>query len=423
MSHLSPGKLRLAVGASLVGNTLEWYEFSLYIQFAPLFSILFFNEKTRAVALINTLLVFAVGFLSRPIGALFFGHLGDRLGRKKALISSVLIMTAPTFLIGLLPTYAQIGLAAPIFLACVRLLQGFPTGGEFPGAMCYLVEIAPSNQRGMMGSWAFFGSQLGSILSIFEFLVLKNFMTQEQLVDWGWRVLFFLGGILGLGGFYLRQKLAESPLFQEIKDKKLIVRTPVLAAIKNYKLPLIKGFFLSVLPLSGWYLIFVFSPLYFSEILGMSFKQNLCINLGMLILSNIFLPIFGRFADRYNKRVLLIYSAIGTIVLSYPLYFIIGNSSLALFIFFETFAVLFLTIQFALLPQLLCELFPTPVRYTCVGISYSFCNILFGGAAPALALSITSQTNNPLAPAFLLMTCAIISLCALLSIKEKKVVL
>ncbi|MBI2742576.1 MAG: MFS transporter [Chlamydiales bacterium] len=398
------------IGASIILNALEWYEFSLYVHFTPLFAMLFFPELDFIDSLTQTFMIFAVGFLSRPLGGIFFGHIGDRLGRRVALLMSLTLMAIPTFMIGLLPTYAVIGVAAPLLLLLMRFLQGFPTGGEFPGAICYLIEMAPPNQRGFYGSFSFFGSQVGSILSSLEFLVIKLFMSPESFASWGWRLSFLVGGLLGLSGWYLRKRLAETPAFEEIKEKHHLVGKPLFESLHTHRKALLKAFLLSILPLSGWYLIFVFTPLYFSQILEMSFHSAMLTNVGFLIFSNILMPIVGRLGDRYDMRKLLLISALGTLILAFPFYTFAIQYSLVLALFFHILLILFISAQFALLPAIICTLFPTSVRFTCVAMSYNMCNALFGGVTPLLAFSLIQKTQALIAPAFVLMGVALIGL-------------
>jgi MFS family permease len=398
------------IGASIIGNTLEWYEFSLYLHFTPLFSVLFFPKQVASVAFIYTLLIFGLGFVSRLVGGIIFGHIGDKFGRRKALLATILLIAFPTGLIAFLPTYAAIGIAAPIILASIRLLQGFPAGGEFPGVMCYLVEMAGPHQRNFFGSFAFLGSQLGSILSTTEFLLFETFFEPETFVSWGWRISFGLGALLGLFGFFLRRKLLETHEFEKVKRLHHVSSKPLFITLKMHKKALLKGIFLSVLPLSGWYLIFVFTPLFFSEVLKMDFITILILNIGMLLLSNIFLPFLGRLADQYDKKRLLILSAACSLLLAFPFYSFAITHSFLVAILFEIALIFFMSMQFAILPDLLCSLFPTEVRYTCVGISYNLCNALLGGITPAIAFTLIHHTDNLLAPAFLLVGSSLIAL-------------
>ncbi|MFI5333666.1 MAG: MFS transporter [Chlamydiales bacterium] len=410
---LSKKQLALSIGATMVGNALEWYEFYLYILFTPLFSNLFFPSDIQGMSLVQALLVIAIGFLSRPFGAILFGYLGDKAGRRIALVSSIFLMTIPTFLIGCVPTYIQIGIMAPLLILTLRLLQGIPTGGEFTGAMCYLYEISPPNRQGMMGSLVFFGSQIGAILSISEFLLLENCLTHHQIEEWGWRISFIIGGLIGFGGWYLRRKIEETPSFNTLKKEGKISSHPVWDSFQKHRRPMIRAFFLTALTVAGWYLVFIFSPLYASEIQRTVWGNELLITLFLIVLSNVCLPFLGWLGDKSYTRVLWIGSCLLVIVLAYPLYYFGMQVHFPLFLFLKIIMVIALTVQFALLPKLLCELFPPAVRYSSVGISYNIANVVVGGSSPFLALSLTKITGDPYMPMYILIACAFMSLFAL----------
>jgi MHS family proline/betaine transporter-like MFS transporter len=419
MRELTSSTRGRIVLASIIGNMLEWYEFTLYLHFLPIFASIFFPSSSAANSLTRELLTFAVGFLSRPLGALFFGSLGDRFGRRFALVITIVMMSGPTFLIGLMPTYAQIGIFAPLLLALLRFIQGIPIGGEFSGCMCYLEEISPPKERAYMGSWAFFGSQIGSILSTLEVLFLKAHLPPEDYMSWGWRISFILGGFLGVFGWYLRRSLPETPYFKSLKTEQKLVHTPVRESTRHFS-ALATGFFLSALPVSGWYLIFVFTPLYFSEILGTNFENSLILNVLLLIFCNICLPFAGKLADKLPLKPILISTALGVALLSYPLYFLGSHLSVSNFLLLQILTITLLIFHFALLPKLLSSLFFTSIRYTSIGISYNFSNIIFGGAAPLFALSLIQITGNLAAPGFLLMASALITLTTLFFTKQLK---
>ncbi len=415
--HVSRAKLRLIVSATLIGNTLEWYEFYLFVQFAPIFTALFFPTYSRKAAIVGTFLIFGVGFIARPFGTLFFGHIGDRFGRRIALISSILLMTFPTLCIGLLPTYATIGIMAAVLMACLRFLQGVSTGGEFTGAMCYLTEFAAPDKRGIMGSWVFFGSQIGAILSISEFLVLDNFVSEHHLAEWGWRITFIVGGLIGLIGWYLRKKLKETPPFMALQKEGKITTLPIIDTFRHHKIPMIKSFLLCAFLLAGWYLVFIYAPVYSAQILNRDFSEQMLMLLGMIVLSNLCLPIFGILADKGYTKILWSISCFGGILLAYPLF--VSHDSFALEVFLRALASILFTIQYSLLPMLICGLFPTHVRYTGVGVSYNFCSVFLGGGAPFFTLILSNVTENYLVPIFFLIITSLLSWGALFWIKDK----
>lgn len=400
-----------------IANVLTWYEFSLYIQFATVLGQTFFSHKEPGAALISILIVFAAGFITRPLGTLLLSHIGDRIGRRSALLLSIILMTVPTLGIGIIPSYAAIGITAPLLVAAMRLLQGFATGGEFPGTMVYLYEISPATYRAFSCSLTFCATQFGSIFAIIEFLLLDYF-DPETLFTYMWRVSFITGSLFGFIAWLLRRTLHETPLFEMMKTEKKTALRPVIETFTNQKIALIKGISLSALAAGGWYVVFVFSPLYFGRTFELSTFSQLTMNAVLLLLSSLIMPIFGYLADNSYKQLLFITSAICTILLSIPLYFAAINSSFGTFLSLQVAMVILLTVQFALLPVLLCDMFPVRLRYTCVGISYNFSNLVFGGTIPFSFLALTAKPQFFLAPAFILILISILSIWAYGAIKQ-----
>ncbi len=403
-----------------IGGILEWYEVFLYIYWAPIISKLFFSPASELSALIYTLFIFGLGFLARPLGGLFFGHLGDLYGRKISLIASVVMISFPTFIIGILPGYAEIGYWAPVILVITRFLQGFPTGGELPGAMCYLAESASAENRKYMCSWAFVGPQLGAIISILECLLLETYLSEKDLIAWGWRLSFILGGLVGLFGFYLRHTLKESPLFAGLAAESKLARTPILESFSRYKKKLLLGFSYSALNAVGFYMICIFSAVYFEKILKTSASFNLLITAGLLAVGTFPLPFYGMLGNRCKNKFLLIGSAIGIALLTLPFYYSLKQQSVLLTVVSEIAILLLLNIQFAFLPSRLTELFPTSLRFTCVGLSYNICDSIMGGLTPVLSLLMIKYTGEPASFTAILFCAALISLVGFFFIKEKQ---
>ncbi len=409
---------KLVIGAMCFGNALEWYEYGIYVYFAPVLSELFFSPASPLGAIVSFYLVLAIGFLSRPIGGMLFGYIGDRVGRRTAVVYSIVFMTIPTFLIGLLPTYAQAGWTAPFLLCVLRLCQGIPAGGEFPGTITYLVESGPPERRGFMGSWSFFGSQMGIVLNITEILLLERYLTHDQLASWGWRASFLFGGLIGVFGILLRVWLKETQFFRVIEEKAEVEKQPVLWAFKRYKSRMALGFLLACVPLMGGWMIFGFNPSYFQEIFSISLDQNLMISWCMIVLSTFSLPFFGLLGDRFDKKPLLIGSTIALIALAYPLYAAASSGSLALTLALEAAMTLILSFQFAMIPGLLADLFPTSVRFTGVAMSYNFCNSFLASITPVFSFFLIKSTGIATIPAAVFIGVSLLTLAALLALKE-----
>src|SRR5262245_57924247 len=249
-----PGR---TVMAGAIGNALEWYDFGLFGYFAPVISSQFFPSDDPRAALLNTFGVFAAGFLMRPIGAVLFGHLGDRMGRKWALGLSVLLMAVPTALVGLLPTYQQIGLAAALLLLLARLLQGLSVGGEYVGSMSYLAESAPPGRRGFDSSWCNVSGGVGGLTGSALAAILTRVLTPEQVADWGWRLPFLLSIPGGLASWWLRQSIAESPCFTEVCTAGRVAHAPLRESLRSDRAAYLTIAGLSLMASIGWYLPWV----------------------------------------------------------------------------------------------------------------------------------------------------------------------
>ncbi len=408
------------ITAISIGSMLEWYEFSIYAYLTPVLGKIF-SPTFSFQGTMNILLIFAIGFLARPLGGIFFGELGDRYGRKKALLLSIILIIFPTLVIGFLPGFTKIGVMAPILLAIMRMLQSFPAGGETPGAICYLIESASTpSQKAYMGSWTYFGSQMGFLFAILECLFMEKMLSQQQILDWGWRVSFFLAAFIGLFGLKLRYKLKETPLFEALQKNRAVVSIPFKKAFSKHKRNLLIGIFLPALSLAGCYLAFVFPGAYFEEILGLKHTDNLIHMALLLIVSTSLLPVFGKFLNKIPIKFMFLSSAIGIILFSYPIYYFASEGYFAIAMIFEMIVMILLSYHFALIPSLLSWLFPTEIRFTSLGLSYNISNSLIGGAAPFIGLLLFKVTNNPTIPSLIYAASALSSIGAfLIVIKDK----
>lgn len=405
--------------AVTLGNLLEWYEIYLYVHWAPIIARLFFNSGSEALDLTYTFLMFAIGFLARPFGGVFFGRLGDAIGRRKALIASLVVMTIPTFVTGLLPTHAQIGLAAPIILGIMRLLQAFPAGGELPGAFCYLYESSRFHQRRFMSSWGAMGYQLGILISTFECYFLEKYLSPEDLLQWGWRFSFLIGGLIGLCGLFMRYRLHETPLYREMMTHEKIAKEPVLKVLNKHKKGIGIGFLFCALNSSMFYFLSVNFPAYFSTALGDSYSP-LVITMMILLFITIPLPFFGMLADKMNNKTMLLTSTVGIIVLLYPLYLAVIYSSVVFMILITILMGLFFTCLSALIPYIMPALFPINVRFTCVGLSFNLVDATIGGFTPVMAMCLVNATGDQASFCWLLLAGGVLSLIGFLLMKNDK---
>jgi MHS family proline/betaine transporter-like MFS transporter len=311
---------------------------------------------------------------------------------------------------GMLPTYLQIGASAVVFLTILRIFQGIPIGGEIGGIMCYLTEIAPSAKRGFFGSWAFFGSQVGFIISSLEIYTFEKWMTPDAFSQWGWRLSFILGGLLGVFGWYLRRRLQETPAFHYITNHHQILKSPVATTFKNYKRQIFQTFCFSSISSGAFYMAYFFSSIFLIDILQIDLPYALLLNAGLLSLSCICMPFCGKLGDRFGIKPLIVMSYCGVIALPYFMYYFALQRELWLALIFQIFLTLFLTLNYSLLPAFLYKIFPTQIRYTGVGVAYNLSNAILGGPAPLLSLYLIHLTGSNMAPAFYFILLGLISL-------------
>jgi MHS family proline/betaine transporter-like MFS transporter len=413
--------LTRTVVAGAAGNVLEWYDFGLFGYFAPVLSRQFLPAENKLASLLGTFGIFAAGFLMRPLGGVVFGYLGDRLGRKRALELSVLLMACSTTLLGFLPTYATIGLAAPLLLTLVRLLQGLSVGGEYIGSMSFLVEHAPPGRRGFLGSWSSVSVVLGSLFGSGAAALCTGLLSQSELNAWGWRGPFLAGMLLGLVGFWLRQGVEESPHFLKIQKMGQLAHNPVVEALRHDHGAIATTLGLTAVAAVGFYLPFVWLPTWLSQINQPALPEHQALTATTIALLALLLltPVTGLVADRVGHKPMLLAGTMGYGLLSYPVFlFMTGGSfagALTGGLVFAGCCSLFAGSMAATF----VSLFPTRTRYSGVAIGYNLGQALLGGTAPLIATALIHRTGNDLAPAFYLIGAAVVATVACLFIPAR----
>ncbi|MBW1718271.1 MAG: MFS transporter [Deltaproteobacteria bacterium] len=402
-----------------IGNVLEWYDFAVYGYFATIISSQFFPKEDKIVGLIATFGIFAAGFLVRPLGGLIFGSIGDKYGRKKALTASVFMMAIPTTLIGLIPTYDMVGIWAAVILTVLRLFQGISVGGELTGSISFIAETAPQNRRGFYVSTTLFGAVSGILLGSLVGTVLASVMPSDILNNWGWRLPFLAGIIIGFAGLILRRHMREAENFKKLKESGSTAESPVKEFWKDHKAnALVTVFGLWCFSVS-FYMIFLYLASYTHIFLNYDLKDALSINTISMIFLLILIPVMGRLSDRYGRKKILISGQIGFVVFSIPLFLLIDMAEHWHILLAQLgFAVLVATQQ-GVIPAALVERFPTRIRYTGLSISYNIGLALFGGTTPMLCTWLIHEFGgNVLLPGYYLMLASIISLVAVSRFKE-----
>jgi MFS family permease len=405
--------------ASFIGTTIEWYDYFLYGATAALvFGPLFFPAEDSAVSQLAALMTFAVGFLARPLGGIVAGHFGDRLGRKRMLVVSLVLMGGATVLVGLLPTYQQIGAWAPILLVGLRLVQGLGIGAEWGGAALMAVEHAPKNRRGLFGAAPQLGIPVGAIIANGVVLICSSF-TRESFVEWGWRLGFIASIVLIVAGFVIRRSVAESPLFEQAEKTATIVRSPVLTLLRTHPLALLRSIVLGSASIAFGYLVLIFTLSYGAQT-GRSRTMLLLSIIVSCVVMFVATPSFSSMSDRLGRRRTMIMGAVGQIIVGLIFFPLFDSGPDAAVFLACSLGMLALSVQYGPLPALLSEQFPTALRYTGVSIAYQSASVFGGALAPIIGTALVAGTGFSLWVGVYIACMAILSLIAALTMSETK---
>lgn len=404
---------------SILGNTLEWYDFALYGYFASVIAKLFFPLQDEFSSLMITFCVFASGFIVRPLGGAIFGHIGDKYGRRAALIISIVLITIPTTLMGLTPSYQTIGVYAPIIFTLLRLLQGIAVSGELTGSGAFLVESAPNNKRGVYGSLVMFSTYLGLLIGSCSGLVTTALFTQNQIESYAWRIPFVVSFFFGVFAFFLRFKCEESPMFIKVEKQKKLLVFPIKEVLINYFPQSTLIFFLSSLLAVAIYLLIGYLPTFFVSQIKMSLSESMLISFLGLVFLSCFVPIMGFLSDKIGRKTILSSGIIGFILFSSLIFRFLSFGTLAYSVLAEFLIALFLSPIAGTLITLLSEVFPTKIRYTGISIAYNASMTVFGGTTPLICIYLSNKLNSFIAPSYYVVFSATLSLIALYLIKPK----
>ncbi|MEL7568191.1 MAG: MFS transporter [Dehalobacterium sp.] len=400
-----------AVVAGFVGNILEWFDYSIYGLFAVYISHNFFPSEDPIVSLLLSLMVFGLGFVARPIGGFIFGHLGDKIGRKNTLSLTVILMGASTFIMGILPTYALIGIAAPIILTMVRLFQGVSAGGEWGSAVAFLGEYARKDNRAFIVSFSQIGSAIGMLLGSLTGLLFTNIMSEEALLSWGWRIPFLFGVVIAVFGYYMRKGVDETPVFKNMEQSE----SPIKEAFKNHKKTMVSQFILMFGSFVVHWLILNYMVTYVNVFLKLPMQTGFSLTALTLVAYIIAVPIFGVLADKFGRKPVMYFGYGGIVLLGYPLFSLLAKTqsfgSMA-------FVVILMAVMHAAFngPNtcLMNELYPSRVRVTCFSIPYQVGSAVFAGTAAMVATWLVDKTGNVMAMPIYIMVAAAVSMLALI---------
>ncbi|QPG91767.1 MFS transporter [Rhodococcus qingshengii] len=416
--------VKRAVKATMLGNAMEWFDFGVYAYLATTIGKVFFPDASGSAQLLSTFAIFAAAFIVRPLGGLFFGPLGDRIGRKKVLASTIILMAGSTFAIGLIPSYESIGIAAPILLVLLRLLQGFSTGGEYGGASTFVAEYAPDKRRGFFASFLEFGTLAGYVAAAGIVTIIQTVVSAEDLLQWGWRIPFLIAGPLGLIGLYLRLRLEETPAFQmmeQAEERSLADESTGKklreTLVDNWR-PLVLCIVLVATYNIAHYGLLSYMPTYLTNTLGYDESHGLVLMIIVMIVMMMGISYVGKFSDRVGRKPLLLSGFIGFFVLSLPAYLLIGVGNYVTV--FLGLAILggLLLLFVGVFPSVLPALFPTGIRYGGLAIGYNLAVSIFGGTTPLVLTALESATGSNLVAPMYMMIAAVIGGIAVLMIPE-----
>lgn len=420
-SRLDATKMRRISLASMVGTTVEWYDLFLFgTASALVFGKVFFPEFDGAVGTILSFLTFASAYLARMVGAVLFGHFGDRLGRKSMLLISLTTMGVATFAIGLVPGYATLGVAAPLLLLGLRVVQGLALGGEWGGAVLMTVEHAPENRRGFFGSMVQIGVPIGTLLANGAFLLVASTTSSDALYSWGWRIPFLASAILVGIGFYIRLHIEETPSFQAVREEGVKARIPFFALMSRYWRQVLLGGVATLSTGSTFTLMVASGVSYGTNDLGHS--KNLMLWAVMVACAIAFLaiPYFGRLSDRVGRKPVIYAGIAAEVVLAFPFFWLLDTgSALGVFVAY-TLMMLAFSANYGPIATFLAELFGTRVRYSGLSVAYMLSGLLGSAATPAVTAWLLSATGSSSSIAWYVLGAASLSLLALLLLAETR---
>ncbi|MDD9331439.1 MAG: MFS transporter [Wolbachia sp.] len=401
--------------SSLICNALLWYDHMLFCHLINIIGSVFFPSDDSLTSMLKAFVVFAVGFLMRPIGAAMFGHIGDKYGRRIALLLSIILMTLSTVFIAFIPGHQSIGISASILVVCLRLLQGISLGGE-AGNTPFLIEHAPKNKKGLFGSIEVLSAIFGSILSLIVVLICKQIPDFES---WGWRLPFILSLAMGLISIYMRYILDESPEYKKQKDQS---KLPLKDLLHNYKKPFLISTGIDIVENSSLYIYLVFFNVLTEKISQINIHFNYAVEIFSQIALGGLTLLFAILSDKIGRKKVMEFAFIAFVIVSYPVFSILSSENYLLIILAHILFIVPIAASLGPVSALMCELFPTRVRYSGFGLSRNIAAGFFGGLAPFICITITKITGQETSASFYIIFCALTGLIAISQIKKKDII-
>jgi MHS family proline/betaine transporter-like MFS transporter len=403
-----------------LGHGFEAYDFLIFGFFVGQIGRAFFPSTDPVISLLFALATFGAGFLMRPLGAIVFGYFGDRIGRRTTLAISIALMAIGVGLTGLIPTYEAIGVAAPILMVLCRLLQGFSMGGEWGGAAATLAEHAPPGRRGFLSSFQSMAGGVAALAAILTAALLTTILDEAELQDWGWRLPFIFGALLGPVAYYLRTKVAETPAFEEAMAAATnVTRVPLWAAVQTHGRMMLVAIGISSIIITLQYMFVIFMPSYATQTLNIDQASALYATAVGVLLYIVFTPVVGRISDHIGRRRPVFLCAALSLVLAYPAFLLLTtHPTPTTLMWVQIVGGLLQSLLSGVIAAILAEMFPTAIRYTALSTCYALSVTIFGGFAPFIGTLLVRVTGNPLSPSFYIMATALISGIALFHVRS-----
>ncbi|MFD7656408.1 MFS transporter [Actinosynnema sp. NPDC059797] len=427
MTDAAPPKPGFAkvVTASLIGTTVEWYDFFLYGSAAALvFNKLFFPNSDPLTGTLLAFTTYAIGFLARPLGGLVFGHYGDKLGRKKLLVLSLLMMGGATFAMGLLPTYAAIGVAAPLLLTFLRLVQGFALGGEWGGAVLIVSEHGSPERRGFWASWPQAGVPMGNLLATAVLAVLAAVQSDEAFLAWGWRVPFLLSGVLVVIGLWIRLSVTESPVFLEAQrkaaERQQVEKPPIVAVVRDHWREVLIAMGARMAENVSYYVITAFILVYLTTELGLSRSVGLNAVLIGSFVHLVTIPLWGALSDRIGRRTTYLLGAVGIGLWMFAFFALLDTKSFLPITLAVTVGLVLHGAMYGPQAAFFSELFGTKVRYSGASIGYQLASIAAGAVAPLIATALLREYGGTLPIVLYVLAMCVLTVVAVVAAKETR---
>lgn len=407
------------ISISMAGNLFEWYDYALFGYFAPIIGHLFNPSGNKTTELLYAYGIFAVGFIMRPLGAIIFGRIGDRIGRKRALVLSITMMAVPTACVAVLPTYNQIGITATVLLILVRMIQGISIGGNYSGSITYMIEHTPTGRRGLISGFVNNSIVMGFLLGSATSAILAQLMSVEDLNSFGWRIPFALGSMVAIIGYYIHRKLDESPAFKKELKQDVVPESPFTELLSTHRVDLVRTIAVILVQDVCAYTFLVFFGGYVQRLLNIPEATIYTINTCAMLVFMATSFVVGHLSDIYGRRAIHGGGALGFAVLSIPLFTYLPYANLTEVIIIQFLFAILLGLVSAAMAAILVEAYPTRIRNSAIGLTVNISGPLFGGTAPMLLSWLTEATGSSIAPAYYITGVAAISFVATLLMRDR----